>query len=82
MEADETYLGGLEKRKNQNKRIKADGGPVGKAIAAGVKDQYSNRISAEVVPDGNAFTLTGLIAGHVDEGTEVFADDVRGYLPL
>ncbi|MCY3637459.1 MAG: IS1595 family transposase [bacterium] len=82
VEADETYVGGLEKNKHKDKKMKAAGGPVGKAIVAGVKDRCSNRVSARVVPDTKAATLTRLVADHVEPGTEVFTDEARGYLPL
>ena len=82
IEADETYVGGLEKNKHQHKRMKAAGGPVGKAIVAGVKDRESGRIAAEVVPDTKAGTLTGLVAEHASPGADVFTDEAKGYLPL
>ena len=82
VEADETYVGGLEKNKHRDKRMKAAGGPVGKAIVAGVKDRCSNMVSVRVVPDTKAATLTKLISDHAELGTEVFTDEARGYLQL
>ena len=82
LEADETYVGGLEKNKHHHKRMKAAGGPVGKAIVAGVRDRETGRVAAHVVPDTSARTLTKIVADHADPGATVFTDEARGYLPL
>ena len=82
VEADETYVGGLEGNKHKDKRMKAAGGPVGKAIVAGVKDRATNKVAARVVADTKAPTLTGMIAESADAGAEVFTDEARGYSPL
>ena len=82
IEADETYVGGLEKNKHKDKRMKAAGGPVGKAIVAGLRERETGRVVAKVVPDTSAHTLTRLVAHHVDPFATVFADEARGYLPL
>ena len=82
MEVDETYIGGLEKNKHKDKRMKAAGGPVGKAIVAGVKDRCSNRVSVRVVPDTKAASLTKMVSDHTEPGMVVYTDEARGYLPL
>lgn len=58
------------------------GGPAGKAIVAGVKDRETGQIAARVVPDTKSSVLTSLVAGQAEPGSQVFADEARGYLPL
>lgn len=82
IEADETYIGGLEENKHESKKLRAGRGGVGKAIVAGVKDRETGRITARVVPDTKASTLTSLVAEHAEPGAQVFTDEARGYLPL
>ena len=79
VEADETFVGGLEKNKHKDKRMKAAGGPVGKAIVAGVRERESGQVAAKVVPDRKADTLSGLVTEHVHEGAQMFTDEWLGY---
>ena len=51
VEADETYIGGLEKNKRKDKNLNAGRGGVGKAIVVGTKDRTTKQITATVVLD-------------------------------
>ena len=82
VEADETYVGRLEKNERGNKRMAAAGGLSGKAIVAGVKDRKTKQVSAGVVADNTAATLVGMVREHAEPGAQVFTDEAKGYLPL
>lgn len=81
-EADETYVGGLKKNNHKDKRMKAPGGLVGRAIVAGVRDRESRQISARVVPDTTSDSLVGMVQDHAEHGAMVYTDEAKGYLPL
>ena len=82
VEADETFVGGLEKNKHADKKQHAGRGPVGKEVVAGVKDRTTGRVVARHVADTSAPVLVGLIADAAESGSQVFTDEHRAYQPL
>ncbi len=82
VEADEAYIGGLERNRHASKKLKAGRGPVGKTAVAGVRDRATNRVAAKVMPDTRAVTLQGFVEGHSEPQAQVYTDEGSAYVGM
>ena len=82
VEVDETYMGGLERNKHENKKLKQGRGATGKTAVIGVKERESKKVKAEVIHNTKRPTLHRFIDESIEPGSTVYTDDFKSYEKL
>ena len=81
VEADETYIGGKEKNKHANKRLRRGRGAVGKEAAFSLVER-GGRVRSFHVPKANAKTLKPILKAQIDGRSRLMTDEASVYGPL
>ena len=81
VEVDETFIGGKEKNKHEDKR-RHTRGPSGKTVIVGMKAREANKIVAKPVPERTKEEMHGFIGSNVSPEAKVYTDDHRSYIGL
>lgn len=81
MELDETFVGGLNKNRHADKKVKNSQGRSfkDKTPVFGMYERETKRVKAFVVPDTKTKSIQPIIFDHIDKGANVYTDEWIAY---
>ena len=81
IEIDETYVGGKEENKHEDRKLKAGRGPVGKATVLGMRERGGKTL-AMLIESPSMMEIQGAIFARVKFGSSLMTDNATAYKGL